>query len=107
MENKKSSKFGLGLILGSVIGAVTALFITPKTGKEMRQLARKWLEEEVAKIKKEAGKIDKRKFQKAVEKVLERVKREAKSETKELNKIKGQLMKRWQSYQKKQKTTNK
>lgn len=95
MEKQKKSRFGLGLILGSIIGAITALFLTPKTGKEMREIAKKWLEEEVEKIKKEVGKIDKRKFKKAVEKVIEKVKKEAKTEVKELNEIKGQLMRRW------------
>ena len=36
MEGKKSSKFGLGLIIGSLIGGITALFLAPKTGKQMR-----------------------------------------------------------------------
>ncbi|MCM8832261.1 MAG: YtxH domain-containing protein, partial [Candidatus Omnitrophica bacterium] len=91
--------------LGSVIGAVAALFVAPKSGKEMRELAKKWLEEELEKIKKEVGKIDKRKFKKAVEKVLEKVKKEVKSEAKELNKIKRQLMMRWQNYHKREKTS--
>ena len=101
MENKKGSKFGLGLILGSLIGAVTALFVAPKTGKEMRQLAKKWLDEELEILKKEFKKIDKRKYQKAVEKVLQKVKKELKNDTKELNKIKTQLMRRWESFKKK------
>lgn len=103
MENKKGSKFGLGLILGSIIGAVTALFVTPKTGKEMRELAKKWLEEELQLLKKEVGKIDKKKYQKAVEKVLQKVKKEVKSDVKELNKIKTQLMRKWESFKKKNK----
>ncbi len=103
MENKKGSKFGLGLILGSVLGAVAALFVTPKTGKEMRELAKKWLEEEVKKLKKEVGKIDKRKFKKAVDNVLSKVKKEVKNDVKELNKIKTQLMKRWERIKKEEK----
>lgn len=103
MENKKPSKFSLGLILGSIIGAIAALFVAPKTGKEMRELAKKWLKEEVEKIKKEVGKIDKRKFKKAVEKVLEKVKKEAKSEVRELNKIKRQLMNKWEMIKKEEK----
>lgn len=97
MENKKSSKFGLGLILGSIIGAFTALFVTPKTGKEMRTLARKWLSEELEKLKKEVGKIDKKKYEKAVKKVLERVKKEVKGDIKQLDKIKKDLMKKWKN----------
>ncbi len=96
MENKKTSKFGLGLLIGSVLGVIAALFTTPKTGREMRELTKKWLTEELEKIKKEAGKIDKRKFKKAVEAVLTRVKKQVKSDARQLNKIKRQLMKRWE-----------
>ncbi|MCX7881487.1 MAG: YtxH domain-containing protein [Patescibacteria group bacterium] len=106
MENKKASKFGLGLLIGSVIGVITALFVAPKTGKEMRELAKKWLEEELELLKKELGKIDKRKFKKAVEKVLQKVKKEVKSDVKELNKIKSQLMREWESYKKNSKIKN-
>lgn len=101
MENKKGSKFGLGLLLGSIIGGVTALFITPKTGKQMRELAKKWLEEELEALKKEVGKIDKKKYQKAVNHVLQKVKKEVKNDAKELNKIKTQLMRKWESVKKK------
>ncbi|OGK57142.1 hypothetical protein A3J15_00150 [Candidatus Roizmanbacteria bacterium RIFCSPLOWO2_02_FULL_38_10] len=37
MENKKSSKFGLGLIFGMISGAVAGLLLAPKTGKKMRK----------------------------------------------------------------------
>lgn len=97
MENKKGTKFGLGLLIGSIVGALTALFVTPKTGKEMRELAKKWLEEELERLKKEVGKIDKKKYQKAVEKVLQKVKKEVKGDIKQLNKIKKELMKKWQN----------
>ncbi len=93
---KKSSKFGLGLLFGSLIGAITALFVAPKTGKEMRALAKKWLKEELNQIKKEVGKIDKEKFKKAVDKVLSKVKKELKNDVKEVNKIKKNLMDQWQ-----------
>jgi gas vesicle protein len=99
---KKSSKFGLGLLLGSIIGAVTALFVTPKTGKQMRELAKKWLEEELEVLKKKVEKIDKKKYQKAVEKVLQKVKKEVKNDAKELKKIKTQLMRKWESVKKKE-----
>lgn len=45
MSNEKKSKFGLGLLIGTVIGAITALFVTPKTGKEMREDVSKKAEE--------------------------------------------------------------
>lgn len=45
MSDQKKSKFGLGLIIGTVIGAITALFVAPKTGKEMREEAKKKIDE--------------------------------------------------------------
>ncbi len=35
-EQKKSSKFGLGIIVGLISGAVAGVFLAPKTGKKMR-----------------------------------------------------------------------
>lgn len=105
MENKKSSKFGLGLIFGSIVGAVAALFVTPKTGKQMRELAKKWLVEEVEKVKKEVGKIDKRKFKKAVEAVLGRMEKEVKKDKRQLSAIKRQLMRQWVKLKKENKKT--
>ncbi len=103
MTDNKKSKFGLGLILGSIVGAVTALFVTPKTGKEMREIAKKWLMEEIEKLKKEAGKFDKKKFQKAVEKVIERAKKEFRKEGKEIQKLKKQLLSYWEKVKKENK----
>lgn len=44
-DTQKKSKFGIGLLLGSVAGAIAAIFLTPKTGKESRELALKKLSE--------------------------------------------------------------
>lgn len=107
MAQEKKSKFGLGLILGSIIGGITALFFAPKTGKEMREMAKKWLMEEVEKVKKEAGKFDKKKFQKAVEAVLKRVKTEFKKEGKELEKLKKNLLSQWRKIKNQEKKTSK
>jgi gas vesicle protein len=93
---EKKSGFGLGLLLGSIVGAVAAIFSTPKTGAEMRQLAKKWLEEEVENIKKASKKIDKKKFQQAVEKVINRIKKETKKGEKELAALKKHLLSRWE-----------
>jgi gas vesicle protein len=38
-ENK--SKMGMGLVIGSVIGGLAAFFLTPKSGKENRELVSK------------------------------------------------------------------
>lgn len=37
----KKTKFGFGLMLGAVLGGVAAMFLTPKTGKENREIAKK------------------------------------------------------------------
>lgn len=104
MTNEKKSRFGLGLILGSIIGGITGLFLAPKTGKEIRETAKKWLVEEVEKLKKEVGKFDKKKFQKAVNSVLARVKKEFKKERKELERLKTNLLSQWEKVKKERKT---
>lgn len=38
MNKKDTSKLGLGLVIGSVIGGVAAAFLSPKSGKENREL---------------------------------------------------------------------
>lgn len=37
-DDKKTSKFGIGVLIGTVIGGLTALFLTPTTGEENRKL---------------------------------------------------------------------
>ncbi len=41
MTQQKSSKLGLGIIVGAVAGAVAGLFLAPKAGKELRKDAQK------------------------------------------------------------------
>jgi gas vesicle protein len=101
-DQKKSSKLGLGLLIGSVLGGIAAFFLSPKSGPENREEAKKllakargWLKEEVAEVKKAVGKIDKKKYVEAVKKVLMRVENEVKKDSKEFAKIKKQLMKEW------------
>ncbi|PIS15683.1 hypothetical protein COT62_02385 [Candidatus Roizmanbacteria bacterium CG09_land_8_20_14_0_10_41_9] len=45
MNTKKSSKFGLGLLLGTVIGGITALFLSPNTGEENREIVAKKIQD--------------------------------------------------------------
>lgn len=47
-NGKKSSFFGLGVLLGTVIGAVTALFLSPQSGKENRE----WVGAKIEELKK-------------------------------------------------------
>jgi gas vesicle protein len=52
----QQSKFGIGLVVGTVLGGLAALLFTPTTGKETREMAAKKLKELQAMI--EEGKID-------------------------------------------------
>ena len=47
----KSDKFVAGLIAGAVVGAVAALLLTPKTGKENR----KFLKDQASRLGEKAG----------------------------------------------------
>jgi gas vesicle protein len=40
-EQKKSSKLGLGLVLGTLIGGLAAFFFSPKSGEENREMVAK------------------------------------------------------------------
>jgi len=41
VEEKRSSNFGIGLLLGAIGGALAGLFLAPKAGKLLRQDAKK------------------------------------------------------------------
>lgn len=58
MSDQKSSKLGLGLIMGTIVGAITAFFLSPKSGKENREEVLKkfkeleeWLKEKEVDVK--------------------------------------------------------
>lgn len=55
-NNKSSDKFGLGLILGAVTGAIATFFLTPTTGEENRKKAVELYEK--VKDMVEEGKLD-------------------------------------------------
>ncbi len=44
-DDNRSSKFGLGLLFGTVLGGLAALFLTPTTGKQNRELVAKKIRE--------------------------------------------------------------
>jgi len=102
MDNQKKSKFGLGLILGSLIGGVTALFFAPKSGKELREdvkkkikelerlLAEKELDKKAKKIMKELSEEAKVWYEKAKAWLIEEL-AQLKKEVENIN---------WQDYQK-------
>ncbi len=44
-DQKKPSKFGLGLVLGTVLGGLAAFFLSPGSGKENREAVLKKIKE--------------------------------------------------------------
>lgn len=44
-DNKTSSKFGLGLLFGTIIGGLTAFFLSPTSGPENREAVAKKIKE--------------------------------------------------------------
>lgn len=40
-DNQKSSKFGIGVLIGTLLGGLAALFLSPTTGEENRELVAK------------------------------------------------------------------
>lgn len=53
MVDNKSSKFGFGLIVGTVLGALAGIFLAPQSGKENREMVL----EVVEKLKKNIDKM--------------------------------------------------
>ena len=127
MTDQKKSKFGLGVLLGTIIGGITALFLSPSSGKENREVvakkieelkkileeekvdeklkeiylkAKDWLVEELEQLKNTVENIDYEKYQKAVNKVIVRVKKETKKGSKEVEKLKKQLLNEWEKLKK-------
>lgn len=54
VDNNKPSKFGIGLVVGTVLGALAGLFLAPQSGKETREAVLKKVEE----LKKELDKME-------------------------------------------------
>ena len=133
-DEKKSSKLGLGLLIGAVLGGLASFFLSPKSGEENREevvkkvkqlkklleekeidkkvkeifgevsdeatkiytQAKEWLIEDLAQLKDAVEHIDKEKYTTAVEKVVKRVHKGVKKDSKQLGKLKKQLMREWE-----------
>lgn len=56
MTDQKTSKFGLGMVMGAVAGALAGLFLAPKPGRELQEDAKQLagdLQKKAKKIRKE------------------------------------------------------
>ena len=102
MDNQKKSRFGLGLLIGSIIGGITALFFAPKSGKELREDVKKKMRE-LEKL------LEEKEIDKKAKKLVEDLSEEAKvwyekAKTwliEELAQLKKEVEKiNWQDYQK-------
>jgi gas vesicle protein len=57
MNKDKAKGFGIGLLVGAVIGGVIALLYAPKTGKETRQLVKDKVTEVVDAVKEKTTEV--------------------------------------------------
>ena len=88
---KKSSRFGLGVLIGTIVGGLTAFFLSPKSGKENR-------EEVLKKIQELKKQIEKMEIDKKVKEIYGEVTEDGK---KVLLKAKKQLLIKVDDLQKK------
>lgn len=92
---KKPSRFGLGVLLGTVLGAIAAFFLSPKSGEENREAVL----EKIQKLKKE---IDKMEIDTKVKEVFGEVTEEGKKAyikaKKQILKGLDELQERWQEF---------
>src|SRR3989338_2936838 len=94
-EKKKASRFGLGMLIGTIVGGLTAFFLSPKSGEENREVVLKKIKE----LKKQIEKME-------IDKKLKEAWGEATDDgRKTLLKVKKQLLKkldtlseRWQEF---------
>src|SRR5450830_312811 len=69
-DEKKSSKFGLGLLIGTVLGGLASFFLSPKSGKENRK-------EVVKKVKQLKKLLEEKEIDKKVKEIFGEVSDEA------------------------------
>lgn len=96
-DNKKGSIFGLGVLLGTVVGGLAAFFLSPTSGPENREM----VEEKVKQLKK---KLEQSEMPEMVEEIFEDAKEQGK---KAYTMARKELMKKleevknldWEGYQ--------
>src|SRR3989344_6168362 len=92
---KKPSRFGLGVLLGTVLGGLTAFFLSPKSGEENREAVLKKIQE----LKKQ---IDKMELDKKVKEIYGEATEEGKKvylmAKKQVMKGLDELQERWEEF---------
>lgn len=88
-DNKKPSFFGLGVVLGTILGGLAAVFLSPKSGKENREAVLK----KIGDLKKD---IEKMELDKKVREVWGEVSEDGK---KTFTKAKKSLLKKFDELQ--------
>lgn len=94
MDEKKKSRFGLGLLIGALGGALLA----KKYGKETKELYQKAVREVQKRLTELRGKvteIDKEKYLKLVDGVVSDLKKTTKHSAKTLKNLKDNLVSDW------------
>lgn len=97
MNAAKKSRFGLGLLIGAIGGALVA----KKYGKETKKLyqkAAKEIQKRISHLRKRTEKIDKTKYQKMVDEVVSDLKKTTKHSADTLSKLKGFLVEDWKKF---------
>src|SRR3990167_1608277 len=83
MSDKKS-KFGIGVAFGAVLGGLAAFFLSPRSGPENREMAKKTMSE-----------IDRTKYKDLVVDVIGRLKEEKDATQERLVKLQDYFLKRF------------
>lgn len=140
-DDNKSSKFGLGILFGTLLGGLAALFLSPTTGEENRKLVAKKVAElekileegdldkkvkeifgeateeaktiylkskkdiikKLSELKETIESIDKKKYEEVVQETVDILKKEFKRETRQMEKLKEELLKEWKKLEVKKK----
>ncbi len=112
MNNDGGKKFGLGVIIGAIIGALAGLFLAPKSGKELKEdvakgvdeLKRKYKSGELQKeIKREIsrrvgeikGRVTQSQYAQIVDEVIGKMRKSREITSEEMEDLRERLMEEW------------
>ncbi len=111
-DDNGARKFGLGIIIGAIIGALAGLFLAPKSGKELQEdvakgmsdLKRKYKSGELQKeIKSEIdkrvrefkGKVSRSQYAQIVDEVMDKMRKSREITSEEMGMLRDRLMEEW------------